>query len=36
MEDYDKDKKMSYIQYWNVNDLYGRAKSLKFPVNSFE
>ena len=23
LKDYDKSKESSYIQYWNVNDLYG-------------
>ena len=25
MKDYDKNKESSYIQYWNVNNLYGWA-----------
>ena len=36
MKDYDKDKKSSYIQYWNVNNLYGWAISQRLPVNNFE
>ena len=36
MKDYDKNKKSSYIQYWDVNNLYGWAMSQKFPVNNFE
>ena len=27
MKDYDKNKKLSYIQYWDVNDLCGWAMS---------
>ena len=36
MKDYDKNKKSSYIQYWDVNNLYGWAISQKLPVNNFE
>ena len=25
IKDYDKNKELSYIQYWNVNNLYGVA-----------
>ena len=34
MEGYDKNKESSYIQYWDVNNLYGWAMSQKFPVNN--
>ena len=37
MKDYGKKKKeTSYIQYWDVNNLYGWAMSQKFQVNNFE
>ena len=32
---YDKNKESSYLQYWDVNDLFGWALSQKFPVNNF-
>ena len=36
MKDYDKNKELSYLQYWDVNDLHGWAVLLKLPVNNFE
>ena len=36
MKDYDKNKESSYIQYWDVNNLYGWEMSQKLPVNDFE
>ena len=36
MEDYDKHKESSYIQYRDVNNLHGEAMSQKHPVNNFE
>ena len=27
---------MSYLQYWDVNELYGWVMSQKVPVNNFE
>ena len=36
MKDYDKTKELSYIQYWDVNNLYGCSMSQKLPVNNFE
>ena len=36
MKNYDKNKEFLYIQYWDVNNLYGWAMSQKLPVNNFE
>ena len=36
MKDYDKNKELSYIQYWDVNYLYVQAMLQKLPVNNFE
>ena len=36
MKDYDKNKESSYIQYWDVNNLYGWAMLQKLPVNNFQ
>ena len=36
MKDYDKHKESSYLQYWDINNLYGWAMSQKLPVNNFE
>ena len=36
MKDYDKNKKLLYFKYWEVNNLYVRAMSQKLPVNNFE
>ena len=36
MKDYDKNKELPYIQYWDVNSLYGWAMLQKLPVNYFE
>ena len=36
MKDYDKNKESSYLQYWNVNNLYGWTISQKLLVNKFE
>ena len=32
----DINKKYSYIQYWDVNDLYVWATSQQLPLNKFE
>ena len=36
MKDYDKNKESSYIQYWDVYNLYGLAMWQKLPINIFE
>ena len=36
MKDYDKSKKSSYLNYWDVSNLYVLAMSQKLPVNNFE
>ena len=36
MKDYDKNKESSYLNYWDVNNLYGWAMPQKFSVNDFE
>ena len=36
MNDYDKKKKPSYIQYLNANNLYGKAMTEKLPVRGFK
>ena len=36
MKDYDKNKESSYIQYWDVNNLYEWAMLQKLPANNFE
>ena len=30
MKDYDKNEKLSYLQYWNVTNLYGWEMSQRF------
>ena len=35
MKNYDNNKELAYLQYWNVNNLYGRAMLQKLPANSF-
>ena len=34
MKDYNKNKESSYLQYWNINNLYSWAVSQKVPVNN--
>ena len=36
MKDYNKNKESSYLQYLNVNNLYGWAMLQKLPINNFE
>ena len=35
-KDYDKNKESSYLDYWDVNNLYGWKMSQKRPVNNFK
>ena len=36
IKDNDKNKEVSYLQYWEVNNLYDRAMSQKLHVSNFE
>ena len=36
MKEYDKNKELPYLKYWDVNSLYDWAMSQKLPVNNFE
>ena len=36
MKNHDKNKKSSYLQYWDVNNLYDQVMLQKLPVNNFE
>ena len=36
MEDYDEIKESSYLQYWDLNNLYGWTMSQKLPTYNFE
>ena len=35
MKNHDKNKKSSYLQYWDVNNLYDQVMSQKLTVNNF-
>ena len=36
MKNYDENKELSYVQYWDVNNLYGWATLQKLPVYNFK
>ena len=36
MKSHDKNKELSYIQYWDVNDLFEWVMSEKLPAKNFE
>ena len=36
MKNYNKNKESWYLQYWDLNNLYGWTMSRKFPVNNFD
>ena len=36
MKNNDKNKELSYLQYWDVHYLYVWAMSQKLPINNFE
>ena len=36
MKDYEENNESSYLQYWDVNNLFGWPMSQKLPVNNFE
>ena len=35
MRDFHKNKELSYLKFWDVNNLYGWVMSPKLPVNGF-
>ena len=35
-KDFDKNKELSYLKYWDMNNLYGWVMSQKLPVNGFK
>ena len=36
MKGYEKNEESSYIQYWDLNNLYGWAIMQRLPINNFE
>ena len=36
MNDYDKNRELSSLQYWDVSNVYGWTILQKLPVNNFE
>ena len=36
METYDQQKELSYLKYWNVNNLYGWSMSKRLPLGRFK
>ena len=36
MKDFDKNKELSYLKYWDVNNLYGLTMYQTFPGNDFK
>ena len=36
MKDYDKNEESPYLQYWDVNNIFGWVMSQKLPVNNFK
>ena len=36
MKDYDKDKELSYLRYWDANNLYGWAMPQKIHAKDFK
>ena len=36
MKDYDKNKELPYLKYWDVNNLYGKAMLQKLSLNDFK
>ena len=36
MKDYDKNKELPYLQYLDVNNLFGWSMLQKLPVSNFE
>ena len=36
MKDYDKDKELFYLKYWDVNNLYGWVMWQNLPLDCFK